>query len=803
MKTHRQSSIRAGDGFTLLEVLIAVVVLATGLLALTALQGALIRASADAKARSQVAAYLAGEMDRIRAGAIPVDKDTSTAAAGDPILLAAQAAALGGLSQDVTVTQYVNVGGVFTPQATPINPGTNAYFNRVELTATWSDASGGTNARTLSISTDISPLSLSASKVLVDRSPPDDLGLRPIVRRESPLTEGMIPIATGGEDGEATAATNPKPLLSSGDTGTYVSDTRFDILTYSRDQFTPEGFARFNKRIETAIVGCKCRNDASGFASTGPDAAIDTFLSTYAFRPAYWDGRAYRVPEIAGSGVTSSPSNVAQSELCDVCCRDHKDPNSETGPKYSPWEGQDPAHYRYNTTGSLVLVADGEEYIEACRIVRVNGSFRVTPDARILDTALVATQVAPPGPREGSAHPRIADNTSATSSRLSASGTGAYEDYVYGAVSSLYYDTGSVAATGNTIDFPSLQAGALDEPAYVPIKPSADRRWMHARVIMADYLESDARDTLVRVSADCDPAPVDAEDRAQCVLGNVPLATINITEIAHWSPRAATTDDAIPTYLAAEPLGYLNFARSSLRRYNSGLALYDPINPSDAADPAIDEQLFIQLAATEPAQSPWLQTPSPNPSTARFFGDPLNPMRGYAETSAPHQFSLSWSFPGGNPGSPVTDSDKNNDPSATVAGAPDCTPNDAGNTSNPYACTTSSLTSFQITLAGYNRIITERVANPCPGAPNNSRVDRPVCVVYAFSGASVDNPSAAIGTFNQTEPGTIRERVSFTVPSIVSGNSSRVGVSFLGPTSTSATLATCSGINPTWTIPCE
>lgn len=801
MKTYPQSLARAASGFTLLEVLIAVVVLATGLLALTALQGALIRSSADAKARSQVAAYLAGEMDRIRSG-VPIQPTQSAVAGGtDEISKAAAAAALGSLDVTTSITQYVDVNGTFIAQNPAINPGGRSYFNRMALAARWTDATGGT--RTLTLQTDISPLSLSASKVLVDREPPDDLGLRPIVRRQSPLTEGMIPIATGGADGEATAATNPKPRLSSGDSGAYLSDTRFDILTYSRDQFTPEGFARFNKRIETAVVGCACRNDLNGFPTSGANAAVNSFLRAQAFRPTVWDGRAYLPPVIAASGVTTSPAAVSQSELCDVCCRDHKDPSTESGAKYSPWQGQDPAHYRYNTSGSLVLAGAGEQYVEACRVVRVGGSFRVAPDARILDAALVATQDAPPVARTGSTHPNIGDNTSATSPRLSQPGTTAYEKYVYGAVASLYFSGINVAASGNSTDFPGLQGDGLNEPQYVPIKPSADRRWMHGRVIMADYLESDARDVVVRASSECDPPPGTDKLKAQCVLGHVPLATINVTEIAEWTPRAANSTDSIPAALSAEPLGYLNFARSSIRRFNTGLALYAPINPNDGADPALDEQLFIQLAATEPSQSPWLHTPSPNPSTARFFGDPLNPMRGYAETSAPHVFVLSWNFPTGNPGSPVTDNDKNNDPSATVAGGGACTQNPAGNTSNPYGCKSSSLTSFQMTLAGYNRIIFEQIRNPCPNASSSSKVDRPVCVVYGFSGASVDNPSAAATGVSTSNTGTIREQTTFTIPAIVSGGSSRVTTSFTGPTQTSASHTCPDGINPVWTIPCE
>lgn len=800
MNSQRHNFKHASGGFTLLEVLIAVVVLATGLLALTALQGALIRSSADAKARSQVAAYLAGEMDRIRAGAPVAPRDSTTAAANDPITLAAAAGALGSLSQSASVAQYVAVGGVFSLQDPPINPGDRAYFNRVTLTATWTDAVG--SARSLSLLTDISPLSLSASKVLVDRIPPDDLGLRPIVRRESPLTEGMIPIATGGSDGEATAATNPKPRLSSGDSGTYLSDTRFDILTYSRDQFTPEGFARFNKRIETAVVGCTCQNNLDGFPTTGPNAAVNTFLRARAFRPAIWTGTAYATPAIASSGVTSSPVAISQSELCDVCCRDHKDPASESGPRYSPWPGQDPLHYSYDASGTLQLSGSGQQFVEACRFVRVGGSFRVVPDAKILDTALVATQDSPGVTRSGSQHPSISDNTSATSPRLSSAGTTAYENYVYGAVSSLYYSASAVAAGGNSTDFPGLQAGALNEPAYVPIKPSADRRWMHGRVVMVDYLEAAAREAVVRASSECEPTPTTDRQKAQCVLENVPLATINVTEIAEWTPRAAAADDMRPAPLATEPLGYLNYARSSIRSHNTGLALYAPINPYDRTSTSVDEQLFVQLSATEPSSTPWLQTPSPNPSTARFFGDPLNPMRGYAETSAPHTFILSWSFPGGNPGSPVTDNDKNNDPSATIAGGGDCTPA-AGNTSNPYGCKSSSLTSIQATLAGFNRIEFNQINNPCPNAPNGSKANRPVCVVYTFSSVTVDNPSASATGVSITNQGTIREQVAFTIPGIVSGGSSRVTATFTGPTQTNATHTCPDNINPVWTIPCQ
>lgn len=788
---------RNANGFTLIEVMIAVLVLATGFLALTALQGALIQASADSKTRSQVAAFAASEFDDLRLGGVDslaigsATQTASAAPAGDPLKLAAEAASVSELTLTTTVQQYVaDASGAFSLSAAA--PGNNAYFKRVTLNLGWADANG--QARSLAFTTDMSPLALNASKVMVDRVPPDDQGLRPVARRPSPVTEGMIPIATGGAGDESTAATNPKPELVGGESGSYVSDTRFDVLTYSTDEFTPDGFVKFNKRIETAIVGCTCQNNANGFSGGGADANYLAFVGAKAFRPTYWDGTSYAEPTIAAAAVDSSPADVSQSALCDVCCRDHKDPEGVSGPKFSPWPGQDAGHYRQNA-GSLVLAGTGETYLETCRIIRVNGSFRVTSDPKIQDLTMVATREEPPANTTGSSLSGVSNNSSATSAQLSTNGKAAYEHYVYDAVDDLFFSKSSVSATGNSVDFAALQASTsqsttLNSPTYVPIKPAGDTRWLHSRVLMTDYLEADARNRLVVAANECETSTNEVV-RAQCVLEFAPVATINTTEIAEWSSRAKVATDSIPASLASLHANYFNYARSSIRRHNSGLALFSAISPSDGASPARDEQLFVQLAASAPASAIWLNTPSPNPNTARFFGDPTNPMRGYARTAAPQAFQLSWSM------AAASDHSKANDPSAEVTGGGVCTPSSANSSSNPYACSAPTTTAIDLRLAGYNSKDTVRFSNPC----SNGNVDRPRCLVYTFNGATVDNPSATIpgANYTTTNAGRLSESGVLTIPAINSGTSSRVTVNFLGPTITEATWTCPTGATqPVW-----
>lgn len=708
MKRHDHSALASKQrGFSLLEVLIAVVVLAAGLLALTALQGALVRSSADAKARSQLAAFAHSVMEKAQQsgyGNIPVGASVSIAEQPDidPGGLARTAAAMGAsnVTETSSVTETVNG---------------DSRYKTINLRFNWTDATG--TSRSISMAGVVSPLVLTKND-LVNYDNSTNIYYRPIVRRPTPVTEGMIPIAVG--NGEDTAATNPKPQLVGRDNNTLVSDTRFDLLTFNAsDNLGQAGYVRFDKRIETAMVGCTCQTGTNGFPTGGSSPEINSLLKVYAFRPSYWDGTRYTEPEIANYSPARSPdTSVAQSQLCDVCCRDHEDDRATAGePRFNPWST---THDHYlDPTGSTVTSGT---FREACRVVRVNGVWRVTPDPKVQDVALLPTRVYP-ATTGSTAAP--ADNNTATSPLVSDAGKTSYVAFAYDFIKQFFYDKTALTST----NLRDMQGGAgLNNPEYVPIK-AGDKRWLHARAILTDFLEPDAITRRDKAISDC--TGTTTVTQAQCVLPVVPMATINATEVAAWSGKENSETGIVLSGSLATASVIKNYAQALLRRFVSGLALIGPINPADSADPVKDEQTFA-LASSEDRTGTWLTVASP---AGVLFGNPFDPSRGFATLSGGTQFYIALA------GLPYArDRDPGNDPSVNIGTTvpQPCNPVDAAQGGSPFRCSSGSTSNVSVAIGRFNYLETSNgnIDDPCDGVGKIGQ-GQAVCRAYSLTGGTL------------------------------------------------------------------
>lgn len=511
-------------GVSLIDVMISVAVLATGMLAMAALQGSLVRAGAEARTRSQAVALAEGALGALRSRAdadIAVYQNLTTAnwatIVGDSSITAPPAGTYReNFTVGATVDRFVlrntaaacGAGNVpcFRPAtAADSASGSIAEFKRITATVRWTDAGGATHD--ISLVDVLSSLPSANSDLLVDRnlsgSPRNAPG--PSVRIPIPDEVGIIPIGIG--DGRETAATNPKPVI---DTRSGVPTTRFDVLTYRNDSTS----AQVQRRVENNVVACRCRFGPPSVATPGA-----TFF-TEPVRPTFWNGSRYATPTFAVDDQVTHPASwgapdVAQSSLCDDCCRDHHDPAGATN-KVSPLLR---SHDHYGFAGAnvdLSTAVTSGDYAEACRMIRVDGIWRVAADFRLEQMGLLKTT--PDGARLAASavpDPTASDN---------------YENFAKSLI--IARSNPPTAESGlSQSDIDGLVASNnLNDPATIAItQPSTDVRFLHNRALYYDYLETPARDFIAAQIANCTQSDV-----ALCILPFVPVTSLNATELAPW-----------------------------------------------------------------------------------------------------------------------------------------------------------------------------------------------------------------------------------------------------------------------------
>jgi len=386
---------RSNSGFTLLEVLIGIVIFALGMMALAQLQTSLARNSADANART-VAANIAEELIEDARKFSQITSQTGKSAYNDIVTAADLPPVTRGgnvFQVQTNVVDYYYDDGAFTTTA-PLGAA-RSDMKLLEVTVTWnpeeggqkfvvdSDAAKATNLGSGSITLrDVisSITSPSAGKVALGTG--GDNSYAPPVDYNPGQNPDIVSIQLG--DNKFKESTTPLPDVIRTDE---LVETRFDVVTYSQNGDN----ATFLRREEFRAISCECTLRIPSSDSQG------------GLRPTVWTGSEYSEGEFV-SKPYGEEANNQQSEFCGICCRDHHDggtgenddPNDPGRSLYNPFRyaagyyddshgalAGDHQHFSRSSTGELQLVTtDGATYVEACRMVRKDGFWRIAQDLR-------------------------------------------------------------------------------------------------------------------------------------------------------------------------------------------------------------------------------------------------------------------------------------------------------------------------------------------------------------------------------------------------------------------------------------
>lgn len=591
-------------GFSLIEVMIAVVVLAAGLVSLAALQGRLFQSGAESKARAAATAIAQQTLEEARSFAFvtaPVNADGTITYTGTTYASLAsgtpQTVSSGNMGFTVTrsVMRYRYSAGAAKFVANTTDPYSVGVpeFKQVDIDVTWTGSDGANKSVKM---TDSIAAVAPADAARLRRRPGEQVG-GPKVYVARPSDPQILPIALG--DDQEAASSNPKPNQIIQDV---AAATTFSVMTYSGTGDT----VLLGRKVDMAAVSCVCQ--------AGPNASV----SNPAYQPVVWNGRqqAYLEPlalvdSTVKTGVPNSKlDNSEIKQMCTVCCRDHHE-TVKRSPRPDPWRvladaekppsGQE--HYGYAAKGSnydmtrLRLLSESgvSSYVDSCQLIRVGGRLRLAVDAR--QANLLVTPI----------------NSDQTSPYDVVDFKNKYGTFVQSQIAA---NIGGVSGGG----FPGFvvpKGSNLRLPGPIRMDDSSPEKKLVAFGMYMDYLSQETLDAYGCVAGTIDSSDSRCrgltEGGSQAAMAMLPFYAVNVANLGEWrsaersainvysADHAKGTDGGrvIPNRgkaVAADGTAVEIPVTLRMNASNTGLASTFPVDPDDASAGSFreDHQDFIK-----------------------------------------------------------------------------------------------------------------------------------------------------------------------------------------------------------------
>lgn len=305
---------------------------------------------------------------------------------------------------------------------------------------------------------------------------------------------------------------------------------------------------------ELVTVSCNCKLSESDAADLPAHRAM---LGNFS----YWKAGSQEEKQRGQPGNSQDP-------LCNICCKYHFDGGDNDflhwydAIKWKNAGGISGPHAHYESSLNTVADSVSDEYLEACRMVRIDGFFKVANDWN-----LVALNIFPESFFEANEETYRAYVRVVVTEYVQAQLQGDWE-----------YHAGSYILSPHLTSFYDYTG----DDAYIT---SSESNKLVARGIYVDMISPEYRESLLSSMESNTGSAVDIK--------KVPFSDKNISEMVTWYLDGLESDNVLPEKADGESTS----VKAEILRSNSGLTTNTPISPFEEDNDGITAELTVEVSA--------------------------------------------------------------------------------------------------------------------------------------------------------------------------------------------------------------